>query len=632
MAKYAFYGRNDKTHSFINPYTFVRIDPKKKAKYKAGDTRKNLHSGVILCELTLKTPLIIPDTECRKPDPRVKDHWYYPFMTTENGVPMIPASSIRGPVRSVYETYTDSCFGTIRRQFLPSGQELGQTITARTAKPFTPGVLVFEDGKITLREAERYKIFKRDAAIRNYENGYGQPVFFTSDGFFVKEVYDEEGAGRTPGYMAIGEYIGNKKYESILVPGAEIEVVKNKEDAEIKEAEEQKILRSALAGLRDTLTAYQNPSINTTARHGKYIRFEKRLNEIEETGTGVLPLWYSMDGETLHLSPACIGRFGYEKTLNKKIGFMNACINRDILCKACNLFGMIGKNGGEGSQGSRIRFTDAVLKSGTPVMEDHVLKEMGTPRISYLPFYSRKEGGQTSKNGYDDSATMIAGRKYYWHHIPHNYESNEKTNRNAGFQILKASATPGSKGNQANAPLRFEFSVFFDNLKATEFNELLWVLCLGENRSDGDKCYKIGHAKPLGFGSVKITIKSVRERKYGNGEYKIHDISFEKYTNKPNTITNTNWDKVLLFHALENTGNGDVDVRYPIVHFTAADGITSPDKLKENVLAAHQWYRRNYPLGSKHASYLLPEISDQNQAIPDIKTDRFDLRHDRKKG
>ena len=622
MANYKFYEgkERDRTHSFINPYTFVPINPK--SKHVQPTSNSNLHSGVITCEIRLKTPLIIPDTYARYLDKYYKDHYHYPFMTIGGGEPLIPASSIRGPVRSVYETYTESCFGTIKRIVTSEGQEIGQTITARTNSPFNPCVVEFNDGVISLKKAKRYK-YRKNEARKKYQNGYGQEVYFTEKNEVVQETYDHSVKGSILGYVAIGEEFGRKKFESIFVPTTQITLVKGVSNSTEKKAKTQEILRHAIDGLKETLAAYQNPSVNSSSRHGKYLRFEAKLNEIELSGNGVLPLWFSNQGEILHFSPACIGRFGYDSTLNEKIGAKNACISRESCCKACSLFGMIGKKGEEAGSGSKVRFTDARLKSGTPELDEYTLKELGTPRISYLPFYSRSSSNEIPLNGYDDSSTEIAGRKYYWHHIPNDYRSDIKNNRNGTFQVLKTGAKKTLSDDHAIEPLVFEFMIYFDALTAKEFNELIWVLCLGENKPDGTKCYKIGHAKPLGFGSIKIFVTGVLERQYKDGSYKLYNISFGKYTNKPESIKNTKWDRVLDFNALDNIENSGINVRYPRVHFVPSNGITDPKRLKDNVLASHQWYKKNYSLGGGSAAYVLPRISDENQSLPDVKTNSF---------
>ena len=57
------------------------------------------------------------------------------------------------------------------------------------------------------------------------------------------------------------------------------------------------------------------------------------------------------------------------------------------------------------------------------------------------------------------------------------------------------------------AGTRFTFRIYFDRVNREQLYDLVWLVCLGENRSDGKYQYKLGHAKPLGYGSVKMVVK-----------------------------------------------------------------------------------------------------------------------------
>lgn len=98
---------------YINPYNFIpyggNVDRKQRNEETASEP---LLTGEIKCSLTVKTPLAIPDAEERFMSKECKDHYIYPFMTA-GGVPIIPGSELRGMVRNVFETITNSCFSII---------------------------------------------------------------------------------------------------------------------------------------------------------------------------------------------------------------------------------------------------------------------------------------------------------------------------------------------------------------------------------------------------------------------------------------------------------------------------------------------------------------------------------------
>ena len=96
--------------SFVNPYNFVRTDFDKKPTSDISLLEsETLLYGSLDYSILTKTPLAIPDTEKVKSE---KDHKRYPFMKSMNGRFMIPGSGIRGVIRNVYETVTDSCYAT----------------------------------------------------------------------------------------------------------------------------------------------------------------------------------------------------------------------------------------------------------------------------------------------------------------------------------------------------------------------------------------------------------------------------------------------------------------------------------------------------------------------------------------
>ena len=113
---------------FVNPYNFIRF-PKEKAKaYEDTD----IHTGVIEYTVTTKTPLFIPNSSSDHAfkESEVKDHKSYDFFSyteletdrtydNEYHVPVIPGSEIRGVVRQVYETLTDSCMGILNVDAYP---------------------------------------------------------------------------------------------------------------------------------------------------------------------------------------------------------------------------------------------------------------------------------------------------------------------------------------------------------------------------------------------------------------------------------------------------------------------------------------------------------------------------------
>ncbi len=97
---------------YINPYNFIPYDHDREVSRGNNIVSEKKLTGEIRCSLSVKTPLAIPDAGARFRSKTCNDHFIYPFMTA-GGVPVIPGSKIRGMIRNVYETVTNSCFSVI---------------------------------------------------------------------------------------------------------------------------------------------------------------------------------------------------------------------------------------------------------------------------------------------------------------------------------------------------------------------------------------------------------------------------------------------------------------------------------------------------------------------------------------
>ena len=639
-AEYYFYKDNDVKHSFINPYTFVPVEegnqnqPNDQSAHLEDD---RFLTGVLTCHLHIKTPVIIPDPELREPDPEVKDHYHYPFMKINERY-IIPGSSIRGPVRSVYETLTDSCFSTMKDS---------QMITARTKKPFNPGILFLRDGNYILVAADRYMITMnpkdlKPSKSRNsvsvkkkysrkelLEYGYGSFLRFIGKTsitkknikvHYVDEILgeadltgislQEQYSGEKIGFLFIGEKIGNKHYESIFVCKDDIPCEEGDHSAYYNKFTAEDV-KTAYTNLKNTVDVYQDEAVNRNlgSDHSGYRHVD--FESFENGTVPALPVWYNGEGSLLHFSIANIGRFTYNRPLNDIVPERNRpCTDIDHACKACSLFGMIKRGGGDfsddgiGGAGSRIRFSDAKMIYPSEETEiekvkwEQTLSELSSPKPSYLPFYINS---YSFTNGYDDPAVSIKGRKYYWHYHPaieaKSGTGAKKSQRNATMQMIKA-------------PAIFEFSVFFDGISKAQLRELECVLYLGENRDDGNMCYKIGHGKPLGFGSIKITVDSCAIREFDNGNYSFRKTEIKEFSEEKVEEVFDVWPgglrDILDFSFTDHLENiAGYGIHYPYVeNGTQATKEYVNDKY-QNALAAHQWFGKNYSFGRGTSRYNL---------------------------
>ncbi len=593
---------------FINPYNFIGTDFERVPERKQAPRHRGGKSGVLHCELYTKAPLSIPDVAGSDLS---KKHKEYDFLRTSDGYPMIPGSSIRGPIRSMYEAVTNSCFSTTDET---------QSVTYRTRKPFEPGLLYKDaDGVMHLYRAKRYIFGVRGGSYSRYDKetklafidyedlasyAYGQKVFVSgvrdendkeavfktrrghqTKNAFIEKIRKEPDADLQEGYICIGEPFNKRKhFESVFV---------KKEELEIPTTESGKsMLEKPIKDLNEIIKLYNDDKLNANAKGKKFYKNRNYKAIKEDT---YYPIWYRLmkDGETIknvHLSVANIGRAAYTKDMGDMLSDHKACEDRSRVCPACSLFGMIGKE----STGSRVRFSDAVMEQKPAKSQKVILKELSSPKPSYLPFYLRaKDGKYDADISYDNNAYTLRGRKFYWHNTAKEayLEPNgERTERNASVELVSARQ-------------KFSFSVYYDHLSETELENLIWVLTLGENDQSGNQCHKIGHGKPIGLGSVKIIVRSVDERVFENGEYR---VDHQENLNVKTPVY-ANGDVLKQIQEITGLNACTYCVDYPGV--VDKDGIKYYDGTNEH--ASHQWFTNNFSLGNP-PKQALPRIGGQN--------------------
>lgn len=671
------YRKNDKIQ-FINPYTFIPI--RKEDGGKKTDIRKQypregarLHTGYLKCDIYVKTPLAIPDTEPGMAEEidlkdddaeKSKIHMKYPFFSYGEGPDRklaIPGSSIRGEIRSLFEAATDSCMSTLRPD-----TKLSRRIENR--KAYGPGILKRENGEWRLYDAKRYILASRDVEVVN-GTGYTQCDAFNriQDYSFIKVEQDKKDGkwyryivtsdntklkwGDKVSFSVYKELNGenltyrkrnHKIWEGIVESISKVEEpgeksIKektgyvyvgemcgtNKHGESVFECKKNpenigsEKLERAFQDLLKTLDIYQDEGINKTKGHSGYKAFE----EIDMADRAAVPLWYKYENGKVYLSFAAIGRAMYDTSLNELAGDKKPCEKRGQLCEACALFGMASQ---EEKFGSRIRFTDAVQKGTDEIKTEEVtLQVLGEPRYSYLPFYAKN-----NVNSYDEPEAEISGRKFYWHNLrtaDHDciYHMEEQNALNNTMELVMPEEHP-----------LFEFTVYYDGITEEQLEKLIWCINLGENKKEGEMvqgtmAHKIGHGKPLGLGSVKFFITRQEERVFEKGEYEWVE---QKILPKKENPGMKNYDILLKIMDMEEPLKSqteknlaeEIKIEYPDVR--GPKGRRLPEKRK-NEEARHNWYSQNK---IEKSPMSLPEPLNEDQAlsvfqkVPWVKGDEYD--------
>ena len=523
---------------FVNPYNFIPVVGKKRKAYETSLGEK-LYTGAITYSLTTKTPLIIPATNNQnaftknsKGDNLVgkNEHKSYDFYSYNDSVegekkdktyeePVIPGSEIRGMLRSVYETLTDSCMSILNEDPI---------IAKRTAEIFKAGLLKIENNGITLYEAENV-IYRpeRDFTKKYYSiemRPEGAKVYF--DLKSAKRINRDTGRVITPLTSKISDQVkGSLNQEGYLIKGVKGPDNSNKEKEKHNchifflknNAKVKGVFSSAdKDALLSVISSYQSQD----EHKDDYEEYRKCFMSFYTKGVegDCFPVYYSEisdcmnnGNKIIYYSPAAITKELATHTVSDRAGDWLPCKNKDSLCPACNLFGMVGEKGS--AKASSVRVADAYLKRQ---MEDFsklyeevtTLQALNSPKISNSEFYLKKPTKNATFWTYDyyiedgkihfykPDEIIIRGRKFYWHQPEMEIRCFEPDNMNVTVRPLK-------KG------VKFTGKVFFESITKKQLDQLIFIINGGENsRFD----YKMGMAKPLGYGSVHTEVDNVELR------------------------------------------------------------------------------------------------------------------------
>ena len=559
----------DPNEYFINPYAFVPISDNIPSRANPKETKGSL-TGRITCDLQIKSPIFIPNTTGRmnlgvddatqkkeKEEKEEKEHWFYDFYSyedlstysevDENGEvklykksdiplggpenPVIPGSSIRGMIRSIYEQLTNSCLLEIDKKNLPY---------KRTTQPKKIAMLKYENDVWKLHHnPEIVKVdkslvggFKQGEKINVIEHSKRQEIVRDSHGKYTLHL--------------TGKF-SEKKYEVAFDP----ENTKNTRGIEIESAVYDRLI--------SVVESYENKKVNKHGDYEIYEAYRKRLENRE-------PVLVYGDDDFQYLSPSCITKEYFLHTIDEileKQKKHDKCTNSDNLCPACRLFGMIGARG---SYASRVRFANTYSCESIEYDDVRTLPILGKPQISATEFYLKQPNKDAVMWNYDYYTASyegksdqpfvntkyipkLMGRKVYWHGKFKN-ENADKNNMNCTVRAIK-------KG-------MFKFHVYFEDLTEEELENLFFCLTLRAKGDDEKGIHKIGKGKPIGMGDVNIDIDkiSVREYKYDNGRLTASFLEkkWEDYEKEPNYYV-----KQILAYTKAMSGDESEMVEYPSV-------------------------------------------------------------------
>ncbi len=214
--------------------------------------------------------------------------------------------------------------------------------------------------------------------------------------------------------------------------------------------------------------------------------------------------------ELTKIAATQIPRLAYVNTLGDAVpkGLL-PCGDLRRLCPCCRVFGMVPPGADDEGPGrttgvaGHVRISPA-FAVGKVQLERRVLPPLDSPKPTFASFYLRPEGSRASKwrtAGESDRRVHANGRKYYWHST----QVREPESSPDRADLLRAVDTVPSGTS-------FRFEVRFDNCTEVELGMLLAAIDPGLLGAPfgATSAHKLGMGKPLGMGSVKFEVRSIR--------------------------------------------------------------------------------------------------------------------------
>lgn len=541
---------------FINPYTFIPVNEGVKKPYDEYYKENNLLSGKIECTLKARTQLavcdILPNEEAD-------------FFKVD-GKAVIPGSSLRGTIRSIFEALTDSCFSS-------ANAESDDYFSSRLNKKF-PGLIEYNKSKnkYILYRAERYKD-KENNQLSEYETGDEVSFNYYSKNRTVKYIKDVS-KGLKKGYVHKVDRMKTNK------PNKDSIFEKNG-------IEKDNLCEKSITLLYENIKKYETQDKEIAETY-------KRQFEKMKAGNGMLPVWYHKDGNRYYFALSQMSRaIFYTQPIDMlKKKNLDVCSDNDNVCETCALFGIIGKQNSEFVKSSKLRFSDAVCEDKNCFDRKYTLL-LASPRISSFEFYLKSNEKQYCADSED---VTIAGRKYYWHN----------TSKIKDVTVTDTNKNMVRKVELVKAGSKFNFCVYFDNITEIQLKKIVFALNLGENSLDSDQCHKVGHGKPIGLGSAKIVVDNIMVREFRDGKYSETQQNDIFINNKTDIFKN----KKNVRNILKATSMKAVDARK--IHYPKTE--KSDDIFK--------WFADNRKVLKSFGQpmiyfHKLPQLTDENQELPE---------------
>ncbi|RKZ90015.1 MAG: TIGR03986 family CRISPR-associated RAMP protein [Candidatus Parabeggiatoa sp. nov. 1] len=462
------------TEAFHNPYNFVPALPRKQVNNELGDHsplghhvyHTELWSGWIQVELTTATPLLLPDAA--QALTHQDDHNIYPVRVDANGAPYLPPTSLKGMLRTAYETVTNSRLSIFEkhdnrlayRRDARSGIEMVPAVvekgTAGLELRLLPNHTTIEpngapqNGQMYAAWLPRYQKFSKDTPrypdgklpqhgdtvwVKFQHEQHQRPYFSLLRVTDIMPRSQDQEQGGPAGYQAgivciTGRNIKNKHDERVFLlspndPKLELtrSLIKNWETLidnyqtihadDLKKREKEGQKPDAYLGSEPGKTAW--------SRH----IYTKNAVQLKE---GSLCYARIANQNVLGMYPVMITRDLFNETPKNLLPLsLHPPTSYEELSPVDRVFGWVHKDG-KGAWKGQLRIEPAECELGKEAIEDLgadgiPLAILGEPKPQQNGFYvaHNRQGeplpdGRDKAAGYSDKTQGLRGRKIYPHH------------------------------------------------------------------------------------------------------------------------------------------------------------------------------------------------------------------------
>jgi len=568
-------------YRFLNPYNFVRFLNEPTILPTTPITQQLLGrcmppphdrwvglSGQLICKLTADSLLFVSDSE--RVEERQNGHKAYSFFQLD-GKAAIPATTLRGVIRSVFEAVTNSCLSSFQEDKYPLEYREAHSpdfIPVRVIELCNDGSALLErldctqglpsgvstNGKPNVMMTGAVKAAYPPRVLQTNGNWYnerysslrGLPA--DRDGLRVAAIVSKqpiEHARRPFSAFEVIEVVPASQASTLQLQMSPNHImvygwlhatgpnIENKHDERLffrwetnpnpKSNDELKNLHLAITCSKEGVAEYNQHLAEYWHRHAKGAskvtlpQLSVFVTPGRKLKVGDLVYYFEdhKDGVSIDvLRAVTIPRRRYRTKRQELLPeFSHKCREYDKLCPACRTFGWVSQNTNDVSSeshtayASRVRFGNAILSSDAGVESEISLAVLGSPKPTTTRFYLRPKSRRPA-DGEEDCQV--------------DYDADDVTLRGRKFYRHHNAMNPGEytrMTDQDHDGIDDKSRTIIDARKpgnafkfTVDFENLSEVelgALLWSIQLEQGMHHRLGYAKPLGFGSVHIEVQDV---------------------------------------------------------------------------------------------------------------------------